>query len=1057
MAYNIQKSDGSPLVSVQDSTQDSTSSSLILVGRNAVNFGLSINQNFIDLLQNFANTSAPPNALQGQLWYDTVNNDLKVYNGSKWISISTGIDGSSGLIDTQVGPNNTFVTIVISQWQIITVVSGEAIPRSNCPDSIIFNDISYAFASRFPNGIFAGLNIATDPSNAVDYWIQGKATKANVLVNARTVYINGAMIGNFSFDGSKNVNVTVKDSNVYVNNTNVTVKGTWTKVLVSDGGRVIAGNNLTAGDIVTALGYTPFAGSNANVNAIGNTVVARDQNANFASNIIVVNNLVANYTVQADIMAATQFVGTATEALTLKQQPTIYVEGDIYGNVKLVGNANVVLSTNLLTTGVQAGNYNLVNVDTKGRVTNGGYYDFVPFGMICLFPAGSEPAGYTECNGQAVADATSGLSAVTPNLVAESHRISVGSGMVLKYYMKYIVAPPISFAANIAAGIPSVPSDVTTVIVDNTPPVTTPMVVTDLTDTQVMVESIPAPPPIEPGFIPLIEPLPAAEPLPEPQYEPPSFADVIYYDAVALIMSLGDYNGVMFSKNDIWKNLRSLTVDDIENNLSARAKQNLPAAIGKYMVPFSLLKQQITALGCPPNTSFSPLLQDNVMSNTTSMFTQKLQSANIPVNSATLFGCHYFASADAMIAIMKSNSLANVKSTLLQNGYYTTVTSALSFYTRDEFLWLITAIITVAEQEIQYRNSQNQNVIVCGSQTASGNVIVDTPLDGGFRIGNSDFVDMHGGYFIQYERGLIQLDTDDAKILPAVKQGSIGTVSFELWDAGAAALAGVMQSDNRWDQAGQAHLCINRLGASISGAINYPGKTGFDIATAKDAFTGLSAALYGANANATASEKWGELFININDLKEVLAIGYKPQFIDALAGLFSFKLSYQQLERVYELREQIWTNGPELDQIQNAISNAVESVPSSSLASEVVKKPFGANACGYLTTSELQGFYTPNTGNRLSTSPAPSPIVLLERLVLNLKKPIPTLLNSINTLIQSQANAVTGGNTITTGAQLTTKLVTSKFVSNEISSVSSIVKKITQDNPEWNWWSFYKK
>ena len=40
---------------VADSTINTTSTSLALIGANSVNFGLYVNQDFVNLLQNFAN------------------------------------------------------------------------------------------------------------------------------------------------------------------------------------------------------------------------------------------------------------------------------------------------------------------------------------------------------------------------------------------------------------------------------------------------------------------------------------------------------------------------------------------------------------------------------------------------------------------------------------------------------------------------------------------------------------------------------------------------------------------------------------------------------------------------------------------------------------------------------------------------------------------------------------------------------------------------------------------------------------------------------------------
>jgi len=82
MSYKLNKTDGSLLVELQDGVVDTTSSDLTLVGRNYKGFGEFINENFIKLTESFAGTSAPKNALSGQLWYDTSDQRLKIYNGT---------------------------------------------------------------------------------------------------------------------------------------------------------------------------------------------------------------------------------------------------------------------------------------------------------------------------------------------------------------------------------------------------------------------------------------------------------------------------------------------------------------------------------------------------------------------------------------------------------------------------------------------------------------------------------------------------------------------------------------------------------------------------------------------------------------------------------------------------------------------------------------------------------------------------------------------------------------------------------------------------------------
>jgi len=88
MAYVINKTNGSILVTVADGTVD-TSSSVTLVGRNYSGYGEFLGENFIKVLENSANSSAPGSPLEGQLWYDTSGDVLNVYNGTEFKPISS--------------------------------------------------------------------------------------------------------------------------------------------------------------------------------------------------------------------------------------------------------------------------------------------------------------------------------------------------------------------------------------------------------------------------------------------------------------------------------------------------------------------------------------------------------------------------------------------------------------------------------------------------------------------------------------------------------------------------------------------------------------------------------------------------------------------------------------------------------------------------------------------------------------------------------------------------------------------------------------------------------
>lgn len=81
MPYTIPFSDpskSSSPITVNDNTENITSTSLSLVGRNYSNYGVAFAKNFVHLLENFASPSSPGNSIEGQLWYNNITKRLYI-------------------------------------------------------------------------------------------------------------------------------------------------------------------------------------------------------------------------------------------------------------------------------------------------------------------------------------------------------------------------------------------------------------------------------------------------------------------------------------------------------------------------------------------------------------------------------------------------------------------------------------------------------------------------------------------------------------------------------------------------------------------------------------------------------------------------------------------------------------------------------------------------------------------------------------------------------------------------------------------------------------------
>ena len=83
MSYIINKTDGTTLVTLDPGVLDQ-STSLYLIGKNYPNYGELQQENFVRLLENFANTTEPNAPLVGQLWYDTDAKKIKFYDGTRF-------------------------------------------------------------------------------------------------------------------------------------------------------------------------------------------------------------------------------------------------------------------------------------------------------------------------------------------------------------------------------------------------------------------------------------------------------------------------------------------------------------------------------------------------------------------------------------------------------------------------------------------------------------------------------------------------------------------------------------------------------------------------------------------------------------------------------------------------------------------------------------------------------------------------------------------------------------------------------------------------------------
>lgn len=175
MAYKINNTFGTLLITLADGTIDVATTDLALFGKGYAGFGERLNENLVKLLENFNNTTSPSNKVQGQLWYDKTNNQLNVYTGSKFKPVGSTINSASAPSNSVQGDmwfdtTNTQLYIYTgSAWTLIgpTTVAGSGV-TAVVPETVKDNTgVNKSILKLISNDTVVGVvsNLAFTPSS----------------------------------------------------------------------------------------------------------------------------------------------------------------------------------------------------------------------------------------------------------------------------------------------------------------------------------------------------------------------------------------------------------------------------------------------------------------------------------------------------------------------------------------------------------------------------------------------------------------------------------------------------------------------------------------------------------------------------------------------------------------------------------------------------------------------------------------------------------------------------------------------------------------------------
>lgn len=201
MAYNLTLTNGTALLTLADGTEDSVTTSLNLIGRNFPGYGLYLNENFIKLLEHFSSSNPPTNPLVGQVWWDSTNRHLNVWQGTNWKVISSSMTGTVPPINPVIGDFwwntgiNQFSVFNGSSW----IAIGPATPPGVVGTTIAANSVSDGSTIHtvgnvsVNNKLVAIMSSDATPFNAVGSSFTTIYPGLNLLTGAQ---ISGNLIGN---------------------------------------------------------------------------------------------------------------------------------------------------------------------------------------------------------------------------------------------------------------------------------------------------------------------------------------------------------------------------------------------------------------------------------------------------------------------------------------------------------------------------------------------------------------------------------------------------------------------------------------------------------------------------------------------------------------------------------------------------------------------------------------------------------------------------------------------------------------------------------------------
>ena len=348
MSYTIKLSNGTEIVTggLSDGAVDQSATSLTLIGKNYAGYGEFINDNFVHLLENFAQPATsggvsgiggPANPLPGQLWWDTKNNILRVFSGVSW-KISTGATSSP----TSSPPGD------------LSALGGDLWFDSTTQQLKIYSGASWIVVGPFATP-------ATGDTGAFPAIMTDTLGSSHIVTQIKIVGVTYMIISKDTFNSSLAGFATVKAGINFSSIASPTM-GINTQDITASGSTLVQRDPLGAVNATTLNATTAV-----NTPTVNATLLNGQLTGNVIGNISATSIISTTVSTTGEVYAGAGFRGTLINA----SQPNVTALGVLSG-LSVAGTTTLVGTTTL--NGMSVGSSGTVTAGTwQGNIVRGTY------------------------------------------------------------------------------------------------------------------------------------------------------------------------------------------------------------------------------------------------------------------------------------------------------------------------------------------------------------------------------------------------------------------------------------------------------------------------------------------------------------------------------------------------------------------------------------------------------------------------------------------------------------------------------------------------------------